>query len=66
MRLWSSAGGCRLFPHWKVPGGRVVVLDNLYHHAEQGKQARNLSLAPYLAERKLQPSGKVHLPNPMN
>ena len=26
-----------------------MVLDDLYHHTEQGKQTRNLSLGPYLA-----------------
>jgi hypothetical protein len=40
-------------PHREVPGGQVVVLDDLYHHAEHRKQARNLSLSPYLAHQML-------------
>jgi hypothetical protein len=47
-----------------------MVLDDLYHHAEQGKQVRNLSLVPYLtrqmSERKLESGGRMHPPNHVN
>jgi hypothetical protein len=45
------------------------VLNNLYHHAEQEKQARNLSLsllhgAPNVGEKILRAGGGVHRPDP--
>jgi hypothetical protein len=47
-----------------------MVFDDMYHHAEQGKQVRNLSLIPYLmrqiSERKLQSGGRMHPLNPVN